>query len=686
MNLIRHIALETLEQRRLLAVTTPEFLVVANSTQNFSDTRRAVSYYDVSDVASPSFTGINETAAFSIWTGYEDTAARNFEEISGLAVNPANGDTYFLAFDSGTPGTTDGVGDGQGDYDLYRKSAAQAYLDLVGNGRAPGIMYTNTVTTDGFDYEAAYGALPLGPTGLPAVTSSMDGVPPGRNNTDADPSNDFYWLDGVVEKIGEIARQQDTPFFNEQTLEFVDPETLLLMENKRNLQFDTLGNPLPRVAADDNQIRVIKRVSTSPGAATATVDAGGTGFVGGYNNQTTESWESFDIADTKNGLPFLAVDMDFNTTTMMPLYDSNVDGMRFVNRNGVTGVWVSERDGGGDDFSFFELDLVNLTGFKKELQIGAGSPYPLAFALDDNPVVDPTTNDGSVDFFDVDEFGNLVIGESGFFDTPQTQPKIITREVLDYDAADSDTSGENEIEFGAWDVLAPLSPTLDDNGGLPIDGRFAVYAPGSQYVYYLDIAGTNPTDLYVYDTNTETFIYEELDAITAFLGSSERIRAFRFGDNNGDGLVTAEDIDALAAAAAGSDALEKERLDLTGDDDVVFSTAAGSDASVLVRTLLGTEFGDADLDGDVDFSDFNTVLGNFGVSGPTIGWASGNFDGDNDVDFNDFNTLLGNFGFVPVSAPVTLFSAQPVVKTDSLVASRNDNVLGTSRARGRIIG
>ena len=57
--------------------------------------------------------------------------------------------------------------------------------------------------------------------------------------------------------------------------------------------------------------------------------------------------------------------------------------------------------------------------------------------------------------------------------------------------------------------------------------------------------------------------------------------------------------------------------------------------------------GDADLDSDVDITDFNILVGNFGTG---TEWTQGNFDFDLDVDITDFNILAINFGS-PSSIP-----------------------------------
>ena len=56
--------------------------------------------------------------------------------------------------------------------------------------------------------------------------------------------------------------------------------------------------------------------------------------------------------------------------------------------------------------------------------------------------------------------------------------------------------------------------------------------------------------------------------------------------------------------------------------------------------------GDADLDRDVDITDFNRLSANFADNGNTYhsgNWQLGNFDGDGDIDITDFNFIAANF-------------------------------------------
>jgi hypothetical protein len=60
---------------------------------------------------------------------------------------------------------------------------------------------------------------------------------------------------------------------------------------------------------------------------------------------------------------------------------------------------------------------------------------------------------------------------------------------------------------------------------------------------------------------------------------------------------------------------------------------------VLVRL---TRLGDADLDGEVGFADFQRLERGFGQAGQT--WASGDFNYDGKVDVVDFKLLYDNYG------------------------------------------
>ena len=101
------------------------------------------------------------------------------------------------------------------------------------------------------------------------------------------------------------------------------------------------------------------------------------------------------------------------------------------------------------------------------------------------------------------------------------------------------------------------------------------------------------------------------------------------GDLTGDGIVDARDIDLLFDVVHAGSTLTYYDLDGSGSIDT-------SDAAFLIENIIGTEFGDATLDGYVDGSDFNRWNdAKFHCTGRS--WSDGNFTGDDFVDTSDFN-------------------------------------------------
>ena len=131
-------------------------------------------------------------------------------------------------------------------------------------------------------------------------------------------------------------------------------------------------------------------------------------------------------------------------------------------------------------------------------------------------------------------------------------------------------------------------------------------------------------------------------------------------DLNLDGICDGPDMDALTSAIR--DELKPANFDLTGDGDV-----DARDRVVWIETLLDTSFGDADLNGAVEFDDFLVLSTHFGQSGA---WADGDFDGNGDVEFADFLVLADSFGDMshhavstpePDSRTILLFAVATVI-------------------------
>lgn len=612
-----------------------KIVAMLDATQNFGNTQRAINFYDVTNLSGGSVFG--QQPLFSVWTGWENASGSgNFEEIDSITVNPVNGTVYVVGYDSkpnpAAEGVQDGVGDTQGDYDLYRIDY-QSILDYyVANNLPKGTMFAPAIGPDG----------------------AVNEPHPFASNT--------VFLSSGIQKIGEIGRSDDESQFFGTDVEFVNPATLILLDDEE---------PGADTVANDHSLRIVSRVSTAPGAATYN----STTNEGGFNGANTmQSWVS-EIA--------AKLDMDAGTGRSEP------EDMTLVTRDGVVGVWVGESDAGtntppvaGDDISFYEFNFATGTATKKEIKAGS-APYATGFALDDDPEVNSSSNDGAHDFVLTDGQGNLVIGESGFFDTPQTEPKIINRTILNYNGADSDGNLQNEIVPGAWDTSAtlPVSGLIDDDTALT-DGRFVTIDKGTGYIYYFDIDSGSPpnvvADVYVFDPATGTIVYSEKNAANHFL-EEHGTRLFLRGDLTGDGKVTAADIDLMfdriqdpTVGGTVSNAVGQEWFDLTGNFSLngtintpATGTAENSDIDELVQQVLHTTYGDANLDGAVSISDFSVLQNSLGKAS---GWATGDFNGDNKTTISDFALLQNNFGFKNF-APGPVAASIPVPEPSSLLLS-----------------
>jgi hypothetical protein len=107
-----------------------------------------------------------------------------------------------------------------------------------------------------------------------------------------------------------------------------------------------------------------------------------------------------------------------------------------------------------------------------------------------------------------------------------------------------------------------------------------------------------------------------------------------WGDFNGDGVVGAVDIDVLNGAVHSENTVSFFDLDGNSIVDV-------DDVAMLVEQVVGTTFGDANLDGVVDGSDFN-IWNDHKFDDCFSSWADGDFTSDGVVDGSDFNVWMNN--------------------------------------------
>ncbi len=115
------------------------------------------------------------------------------------------------------------------------------------------------------------------------------------------------------------------------------------------------------------------------------------------------------------------------------------------------------------------------------------------------------------------------------------------------------------------------------------------------------------------------------------------------GDFNNDFSYTATDIDLLSAHVRGNG--QSSAFDLDNN-----SIVNAGDLRFMVESVLGTRFGDANLDGAVNAIDSAILQVNFGLS--NVGWASGDFDGSGRVDFGDVALLSPNNPAAVIGGPI----------------------------------
>ena len=111
------------------------------------------------------------------------------------------------------------------------------------------------------------------------------------------------------------------------------------------------------------------------------------------------------------------------------------------------------------------------------------------------------------------------------------------------------------------------------------------------------------------------------------------------GDFDGNGALDAADIDQLTQAVTNGDV----SFDLDNDGAI-----SQEDRRVWVEELMNTYFGDSNLDGEFNSSDFVAVFtaGEYedGVAGNSS-WAEGDWNGDGDFDSSDFVSAFSAGGY-----------------------------------------
>ena len=135
------------------------------------------------------------------------------------------------------------------------------------------------------------------------------------------------------------------------------------------------------------------------------------------------------------------------------------------------------------------------------------------------------------------------------------------------------------------------------------------------------------------------------------------------GDFDGDGLLTANDINLLTLQIKAGDYRPQFDVNQDGDLDT-------SDHTFWVKDLKRTWFGDSNLDGEFSSTDFVSAFqaGKYEVEGANnAGWEEGDWNGDLQFDSSDFVTAFIDGGFE--QGPVAAVAAVPEPSSILLLAS-----------------
>ena len=187
-----------------------------------------------------------------------------------------------------------------------------------------------------------------------------------------------------------------------------------------------------------------------------------------------------------------------------------------------------------------------------------------------------------------------------------------------------------------------------DNDILGVIGSTGLL-PSSDYLSFADPdfdrsgdRGLESSDSWTISSDGRTISFS-LDAIATLdqVRILQSVTSLLNGDFDGDGVYDCSDVDALVAeiAAGNNDSI----FDLDGNNIVdgadldLWLAEAGAENNASGNAYL---YGDANLDGSVDASDFNVWNSNKFSS--TAAWCHGDFNADGSVDASDFNVWNAN--------------------------------------------
>jgi hypothetical protein len=180
------------------------------------------------------------------------------------------------------------------------------------------------------------------------------------------------------------------------------------------------------------------------------------------------------------------------------------------------------------------------------------------------------------------------------------------------------------------------SLSLDDDDGTEL--VISDFGVANVFGFDLQIADVEVTG-FLADGSPVAWKYQTSDAAQLIL--HELPPPVMPGDYNRDGAVDATDIDIMSYGVTRGSTYEPFDLDQSG-------TVETADRTRMVTTLIGTWFGDANLDGLFDSADLVEALaaGEYEDDVPmNSGWATGDWNGDSEFTSEDLVVALADGGY-----------------------------------------
>ncbi|MCA9215877.1 MAG: LamG domain-containing protein [Planctomycetales bacterium] len=232
---------------------------------------------------------------------------------------------------------------------------------------------------------------------------------------------------------------------------------------------------------------------------------------------------------------------------------------------------------------------------------------------------------------------------------------------------DPEALEDNFDEDGfAWHHVAYTFDRDDAEALLYVDGELvdAVYAAGEvesaaegdfipSQDFWIGRANQHSADSLLDDFALFNHVLTADEVAQIYAGTlspADFIDSGLLGDFDADGLLTATDIDLLSAAVRDGDMSTK--FDVNADGSV-----NQDDRATWVNELKNTFFGDSNLDGEFNSSDFVTVFtaGEYedGIANNST-WGEGDWNGDGDFDSSDFVAAFSSGGYEKGTRPAAV--------------------------------